>query len=75
VDIADTSEDKGWIDMVRVVMIECPHTGKPTATGVVMSQEEFDAATPTNVLSGCGECGGNHSWSKEDGFLADEESE
>ena len=60
--------------MVRLVMIVCPHTGKPTPTGFVMNPEEFEDATPGNILSGCNECGGNHSWSKEDAFLADEES-
>jgi endogenous inhibitor of DNA gyrase (YacG/DUF329 family) len=55
------------------VVINCPSTGKPVPTGIGADAGSFATMQlSNNTLSGCPECGGNHTWSKEDAFLAAE---
>jgi hypothetical protein len=53
------------------VMIKCPETGKAIRTGMSMDKGSFDSSTLTNNSVGCSECGGSHTWSKEDSWLKD----
>jgi endogenous inhibitor of DNA gyrase (YacG/DUF329 family) len=58
-----------------MVMINCPETGKPVATGISMERASFAPSILNNqVLHNCPVCGRDHFWSKEDAFLEEEQS-
>lgn len=51
-------------------MIKCPATGNAVQTRMRMDRVSFESSKLTdNVIDGCPECGGRHTWSKEDAFL------
>jgi len=56
-----------------MVMINCPETGTPVATGISMERVSFAPSILENqVLHNCPICGRDHFWSKEDAFLEEE---
>ena len=58
-----------------MVMVNCPETGKPVATGISMERASFEPSILNNkVLYNCPVCGRDHFWSKEDAFLEEEQS-
>jgi len=55
------------------VMIKCPKTEKPLDTGIHMDKVSFESGTlEHNTIGPCPHCGENHTWSKEDAWLADD---
>jgi hypothetical protein len=57
------------------VMIICPTTQLPLATGVQISEAVFATAVFTNVRAICPHCEGEHRWNKEDAFLQEAKRE
>ena len=55
------------------VMITCPSTDLPLATGVQLSSAVFATAIFTNVRLQCPHCGGEHRWNNADAFLVEVE--
>jgi hypothetical protein len=55
--------------MLHDVMITCPTTQLPLATGVQLSQEVFATAVFANVRAACPHCEDEHRWNKADAFL------
>ncbi len=53
------------------VMIRCPETGKPVATGMAMDRKSFDSATLERNSVQRPHCGKAHTWSKKDAWLQD----
>ncbi len=51
------------------VMIDCPNTGKPIPTMMVSNEAKFAASRFENMGIRCPECGGIHTWNKEDAYL------
>jgi hypothetical protein len=52
------------------VMINCPATKKPVPTMMDMDQISFDSSSlENNSFEPCPECGGAHTWNKDDAFL------
>lgn len=55
---------------MAMVLIRCPNTGKPLATGIGMDPGSFASSTLLNNTVGpCPHCGQNHTWSKKDAWL------
>ena len=57
------------------VMIICPTTQLPFATGVQISEAVFATAVFKNVRAICPHCEGEHRWNKEDAFLVEAKRE
>ena len=57
------------------VMIICPTTQLPLATGVQISEAVFATAVFTNVRAVCPHCEGEHRWNKADAFLVEAKRE
>ncbi len=58
--------------MLAQVMIECPVTGQPSATGLKMDPTDFSLNAPAQNCHVCRHCGQKHTWKKEDAwFLMD----
>lgn len=56
--------------VVPNVMIDCPATGKPVATGFAMSAEAFAAAKLSgNETDECPHCGQMHIWEMKEAYL------
>jgi hypothetical protein len=53
------------------VMILCPTTQLPLATGVQLSEAVFATAVFLNVRVVCPHCEEEHRWNKEDAFLVE----
>ena len=53
------------------VMILCPTTQLPLATGVQLSEAVFATAVFTNVRVVCPHCEEEHRWNKADAFLVE----
>jgi hypothetical protein len=52
------------------VLIRCPTTGKPLATGDTATKEAYETGDyHQNIVTGCPHCGGAHVWSKGDSWL------
>lgn len=51
------------------VMMKCPTTGKPFATGLDMDQQTYESSTLEDNFSSCPYCGQEHTWSKGDTYL------
>jgi hypothetical protein len=51
-------------------MITCPVTRKPASTGIVMDAESFASSTLLNNAVPCPHCGGIHTWSKQNAYIA-----
>lgn len=61
--------------MMQDVMIICPTTQLPLATGVQISEAVFATAVFTNVRAICPHCEGEHRWNKADAFLVEAKRE
>lgn len=56
------------------VMIRCPATGEPMATGLIMSVESLANSKLKNNTSGpCPHCGELHVWDIEEAWIKGEE--
>jgi len=55
------------------VMITCPSTRLPLATGVQLSSAVFATAVFANVRVQCAHCEGEHRWGNADVFLVEVE--
>lgn len=57
------------------IMINCPNTGKPVFTGMIMDRQSFEQDSKAFSQTGtpCSECGEVHEWSKQDAFLGDDQ--
>lgn len=55
--------------MLNDVMITCPVTQLPLATGVQLSADVFATALFANVKVPCPHCETEHRWNKADAFL------
>jgi hypothetical protein len=55
--------------MLHDVMIACPVTQLPLATGVQLSADVFATAVFLNVRVQCPHCETEHRWNKSDAFL------
>ena len=56
---------------MALVMIKCPTTGKPIATG--LATESLDAEPLRDEVVSCPECGEDHVWQREDAYLEDQD--
>jgi hypothetical protein len=57
------------------VMIRCPTTQEPLATGIVMNRASLENSKLSNNISGpCPHCGQLHTWNIEDAWIDEEES-
>ena len=56
---------------MAILMIKCPHTGRPISTGIEVDPQSF--ATLPDVLSRvkCPECGLDHAWWTREAWLDD----
>ena len=54
------------------LLINCPVTGKPLSTGIGIDKASFESSNFSNNSVGCPHCGGMHTWSKGDAWVADE---
>ena len=52
-----------------VIMIKCPHTGLPVATGTETDDLTFDMLPDSLGLAVCPRCGLKHSWCKREAWL------
>ena len=56
--------------MSGMVMIKCPKTGKPVATGIDMKIKSFETVTlRDNTFAACPACNGMHTWDKKDAWI------
>lgn len=51
------------------VLIDCPETGKPVATGWDLDWSGLEAAEIESQTLDCPICGKTHRWTKEDAYL------
>ena len=52
------------------ILITCPITGEPAATGLTSDTESFGGEIfIEKYLSACPACGAGHTWNKEDAYL------
>lgn len=52
------------------ILINCPRTGKPVLTGMVMDEKVFQTSTVEgNVIAPCPHCGASHRWNKDQAYL------
>lgn len=57
-----------------MIMIACPVSGKPVATGMAVDARSFESLTLTNTVIGpCPHCGRSHVWSKRYAYLEGQE--
>lgn len=61
--------------MMQDVMILCPTTQQPLATGVQLSEAVFATAVFMNVRVQCPHCEEEHRWNKDDAFLVEAKRE
>ena len=52
------------------VMITCPVTRKPLSTGLAMDAASFASSALVNNSVSCPRCGGIHTWSKQNAYIA-----
>lgn len=52
------------------LLITCPKTGKPVATGFNMDEDALASNSFINNSVECPECGMIHEWNKEDAYFA-----
>jgi len=53
------------------LMITCPHKHKSLPTNQTLSEADFAAADHgTNTIGPCPHCGGQHTWTIADAYLA-----
>jgi hypothetical protein len=56
------------------VLISCPATGEPMATGIIMSAESLaNSKLKNNTTGPCPHCGELHVWDVEDAWIEGEE--
>lgn len=51
------------------IMINCPVTKQPVATGLQLPEEMFEKVNIRDTTTKCPACGKVHIWSKKDAFL------
>lgn len=51
------------------LMITCPNTGTPTATGMSINAGFFETSAFVGMEVVCPHCGETHIWSKKDAYL------
>ena len=56
---------------MKDVMINCPTTNLPLATGVQLSEQVFLTAVFLNVRVPCPHCEEEHRWNKDDAYLVE----
>ena len=56
---------------MALVMITCPQTGNPVATGIETDEATFQRLPDARTHLHCPLCGQVHTWSKSDATLAD----
>jgi hypothetical protein len=56
---------------MSLVMIKCPHTARPICTGIDVEVSEFDRMPDIPMVESCPVCGMDHSWKKQEAWLAD----
>ena len=61
--------------MLHDVMITCPDTQQPLATGVQLSEAVFETAVFMKVRVQCPHCEAEHRWDKADAFLQEAKRE
>jgi hypothetical protein len=54
-----------------VLMIKCPATGRPVATGIEMEPDSFNQIPEVRARVLCSACGSHHFWSKVDAWVAE----
>lgn len=54
-----------------IVTIICPRTGQRVSTGLSMTSEDFERASPDRNVLRCPACGRVHEWQKESAELED----
>jgi hypothetical protein len=56
--------------MSQRLMIKCPHTGMPIATGIELEEAEFALLPDVAKQTTCAACGMTHTWWKRESWLA-----
>jgi hypothetical protein len=57
------------------LMMNCPETGKPIYTGIVLPKRMFDVIRmPATTISPCPACENEHAFQKDDVYLEPEDS-
>jgi hypothetical protein len=52
------------------IVIDCPSTGKPLATGLAMDPQSFASSKLADILTDpCPHCGQMHTWGTQDAYL------
>ena len=58
------------VGVMGQVLIKCPTTGKPLATGMAMPKAAFQASSfQNNTVGPCPHCGRSHTWSKANAWV------
>jgi hypothetical protein len=53
-----------------MIIISCPSTGHPVPTGIGADKMSFESSSFTGNSVTCVACGQQHTWSKDDAWLA-----
>ncbi|MBN8957120.1 MAG: hypothetical protein J0H17_11215 [Rhizobiales bacterium] len=54
---------------MSVIMIRCPETGSEISTGIECEDDDFKKLPFVITQTACPSCGREHSWSKSDAWL------
>jgi hypothetical protein len=56
---------------MSILLIRCPHTGRPISTGIEVDAETFAGLPDVLSYLPCPECGLNHAWWVREAWLED----
>ena len=56
---------------MAILVIKCPHTGRPISTGIEVDPREFRYSPDTLSRVKCPECGLDHAWWTREAWLDD----
>jgi hypothetical protein len=54
---------------MSILLIKCPHTGRPISTGIELDPDTFAALPDILSYLTCPECGLQHAWWTRDAWL------
>jgi hypothetical protein len=56
---------------MSILLIKCPHTGRPVPTGIEVDADSFAALPDVLSYLTCPECGLSHAWWTREAWLED----
>ena len=54
---------------MSILLIRCPHTGRPISTGIELAPDAFDSLPDVLSYLTCPECGLQHAWWTREAWL------